>query len=297
MKRKVLVCIGCGGTRQFIEEMARSGVVNFVLIDGDTVSATNIATQQAYVSEIGLNKAEAIKRRILDINPKAKVNVAPYFLDDFTSDEDFETLVGKTLIKRPKDVLICGCTDSFMAQVRSASLALKYGTPYLAAQLYRQGMGAEIFFSLPGVTNSSCPRCAMNSRYEAYANGFKNDVTSDGTPIFATTRVNSLKGQIALMFMLYHEDENCIYNDMLDKVSDRNFIMIKMSPLADEELGIDVFREAENTESELCFFDNTVWIPQIPNDGKEGRPLCPMCGGTGDLLALKGKSPDTRTDW
>jgi len=158
-------------------------------------------------------------------------------------------------------------------------------------------MAAEIYFSYPGVTNNSCPRCAMSSRYEAYKNGYKNDVTSDGTPIFATTRVNSTKGQIALMLLLYHEDKNCVYNDILDKVADRNFVMIRMSPLADKSLSIGIFNEAVCTKSGLCFFDETVWIPQTPNDGNDGCPLCPMCGGTGDLLALKGNIKDTRTDW
>jgi hypothetical protein len=45
------------------------------------------------------------------------------------------------------------------------------------------------------------------------------------------------------------------------------------------------------------FFDETVWIPQTPNDGTDGAPYCPLCHGTGDLLALKGKTRDTRTDW
>jgi len=294
MKRKTVVCIGCGGSRQFIEELARSGVGSFVLMDGDTVSAANIATQQVYGSEIFRNKVDVIKERILDINPSARVKAVPRFLDDSLFDHEFEKIVGDDLVKSPKDVLICGCTDNFHAQAHSAALAMKYGTPYLAAQLYRGGLAAEIYFSYPGVTNSSCPRCALHSRYEAYANGYKNDVTSGGTPIFATTRANSIKGQIFLMLMLYREDKNCVYSDMLDRVADRNFVMIRMSPLADKSLGINIFQEAVNAESGLTFFDETVWIPQTPNDGKNGSPICPLCHGNGNLLALKGKIGDTR---
>ena len=186
---------------------------------------------------------------------------------------------------------------NFYAQARSAALALKFGTPYIAAQLYRGGMAAEIYFSYPGATNNSCPRCAMRNRYEAYANGYKSDVTSAGTPIFATTRVNSLKGQIALMLLLYKEDKNCIYSNMLDQVADRNFVMIRMSPLAGSSLNINIFNEALCEKSGLTYFDETVWIPQAPSDGTDGYDVCPLCNGTGDLLALKGRIADTRTDW
>jgi hypothetical protein len=122
-------------------------------------------------------------------------------------------------------------------------------------------------------------------------------VTSAGVPIFATTRVNATKGQIALMLLLYGEDKNCVYSNMLDKVADRNFLMIRMSPLANAALGINIFDEAINADSGLCFFDETVWIPQTPNDGTDGSPRCSLCNGIGDLLALKGKIRDTRTDW
>ena len=296
LRRKTAVCIGCGGTRGFTEELARSGVGNFVLMDGDIVDASNIATQQVYASEIGRSKTEVLKERILDINPAAEVTAVPRFLDDSVTDDAFAAVVGETLLKTPKDVLICGCTDSFYAQARSAALALKYGTPYLAAQLYRGGMAAEIYFSYPGVTKGGCPRCAMSSRYEAYANGYKNDVTSDGAPIFATTRVNAAKGRIALMLLLYHEDKNCVYGDMLDAAADRNFVMIRMSRDAGAALGVDIFDEAANDAGGLAFFDETLWIPQTPDNGTNGRPVCPLCGGTGDLTALKGRIRDTRTD-
>jgi molybdopterin/thiamine biosynthesis adenylyltransferase/proteasome lid subunit RPN8/RPN11 len=296
LRRKTAVCIGCGGTRGFTEELARSGVGNFVLMDGDIVDVSNIATQQVYASEIGRSKVEALKERILDINPAAEVTAVPRFLDDSVTDGGFAAVVGETLLKTPKDVLICGCTDSFYAQARSAALALKYGTPYLAAQLYRGGLAAEIYFSYPGVTKGGCPRCAMSSRYEAYANGYKNDVTSAGAPVFATARVNAAKGRIALMLLLYHEGKNCVYGDMLDAAADRNFVMIRMSRDAGAALGIDIFDETANVAGGLCFFDETLWIPQTPDNGANGRPVCPLCGGTGDLTALKGRIRDTRTD-
>lgn len=289
---KLLIVFGLGGAMSFCEETARAGVENIMLVDPDRISAENIATQQAYVSDIGLFKVDAVARRILDINPEAHVTAIPRPLDDSFTDEEFEEIIGENLFKRHKDILICGCTDSFAAQARSAALAMKYGTCYLAAQMYSGGEAAEIYFSYPGVTNNSCPRCSMHSRYEAYINGYQNTVTSEAVPIFATTRLNSLKGQIALMLLLYHEDEDCRYSNMLDLVADRNFVQINMSPYASKHLGINIFNS--DMVPELSFFDETLWYPQMPANEANGFKTCPLCGGTGDLLSLMGNIADTR---
>ena len=53
---KVLVCIGTGGARSFLENCARSGFRNFILMDKDVVGPTNIATQGVFISEMGKKK-------------------------------------------------------------------------------------------------------------------------------------------------------------------------------------------------------------------------------------------------
>ena len=292
LSEKLVIGIGVGGAMQFYEELARSGVGNFLLIDPDRVSAENIATQQAYISDIGLFKVDAVSHRIQDINPEAHVTAIPRPLDDSFTDEEFEQIIGENLFKRHKDILVCGCTDSFLAQARSATLVMKYGTCYLAAQMYAGGEAAEIYFSYPGVTNNSCPRCSLASRYETYADGYQNVVSSEAAPIFATTRLNSLKGQIALMLLLYHEDEDCRYSNMLDLVAESNFVQINMSPYASEHLDIHIFDT--DMVPELSFFDEAVWYPQMPANKANGFKTCPLCGGTGDLLSLMGSITDTR---
>lgn len=290
LRKKTVVVIGCGGSRQFVEELARCGVGRFVLIDGDVVALSNLATQQAYLCEVGCSKVEVLRDRLLDISPEAEVIAVPRFLDDSFRDELFERVVGPVLQERPTDVLICGCADSFPAQARAAALAMQYGSCYLAAQLYQHGAAAEIYFSYPGVTRGGCARCAMESRYRAYGEGYQNDVGSEGAAIFATSRVNALKGQIALMLLLYRESESSPYYELLDQVADRNFVMIRMRPDAGSTLHLGIFDEAFSGK-ELCFFDETVWIPQTPNED------CPLCGGAPDITALKGKLRDTRVHW
>jgi len=293
---KVIVCIGTGGARSFLENMARGGFRNFVLMDPDVVSATNIATQGVFISEIGKKKIEVIKDRIMDINPNANVVCVDRFLDDEMSDEEFKSYLDKFEGKASKDYLILGCTDNFNAQKRSSFLALKYGMPYLAAMMYEGGAACELIFVYPGVTES-CPRCLLRDRFEKYENGFVNDVDSSACPIFATERMNALKGYIALMLLMYQEAPGSIFNSMLDEVKNRNFVEIRMNPhLKDTKLGIGLFDRVFENASRYTYMDETLWIPQHPDREEFGEKPCLVCGGTGDLKSLlyKWKNTDTR---
>lgn len=293
---KVIICIGTGGARSFLENCARCGFRNFVLIDADIVSPSNVATQGVFVSEIGKKKVEVIRNRIKDINPEARVICVDRFLDDSMSDEEFKGYMDRFPGREPKDYLILGCTDNFEAQKRSSLLALKYGTPYLAAMLYERGAAAEIIFVYPGVTES-CPRCLLRSRFEKYENGFVNDVDSSACPIFATERMNSLKGYIALMLMMYNEEPGNPFSSMLDEVKNRNFVEIRLDPhLSTSNLGIGLFDRVFSDASRFVYFDETIWIPQKPDRPEFGSEPCKLCGGTGDLTRLQyeWKYTDTR---
>ena len=291
LARKTLVVFGTGGSIGFVLDMARSGVTNFILVDGDKFEPHNMSNQRVTYSDIGKSKVEVLREQILNINMDAEVTAICDFLDDTVTDEDFEELIGDQLHKNSKDILVCACTDSFEAQARLAALAMKYETPFMAPQIYAGGVGAEVVFSYPGVT-PSCPRCVLKSRYDAYKNGYKNTVTSKCTPISAITHANALEGQIALMLLLYHEGDNR-YAMMLDKVADRNLALIKMSPDAEEVLGIDLFRDA--VDDTYSFFGEVVWIPQDPVSKENGfSENCPLCHGSGNLTTLMGEIPDTR---
>lgn len=286
---KVIVCVGTGGARSFLENCARSGFRNYVLMDADVVSASNVATQGVFVSEIGKKKVEVIRDRILDINPRARVVCVDRFLDDNMSDREFKSCLDSFPGKASKDYLILGCTDNFEAQKRSSLLALKYGIPYLAAMMYKGGAAAELIFVYPGVTES-CPRCLLRDRFEKYERGFQNDVSSDACPIFATERMNALKGYLALMLLMYREAPGSPFDRMLDEVKDRNFVEIRLTPhLKDSELGIGIFDRVLAGAERYTYMDETLWIPQHPDRPEFGEKPCLLCGGTGDLRSLQSK--------
>lgn len=290
---KVIICIGTGGARSALENFARCGFRNYILMDADIVSPSNVATQRVFISEMGKKKVEVIRRHIQDINPDARVVCVDRFLDDNMSDEEFKSYMDMFPGRKPTDYLILGCTDNFEAQKRSSVLALKYGTPYLAAMMYKAGAAAELIFVYPGVTES-CPRCLLGSRFEKYENGFENDVDSSACTIFATERMNALKGYIALMLLMYHEAPGNVFNDMLDSVKDRNFVQIRLNPNVKDILGISIFDRVFTGAERYTFMDETVWIPQKPDHPSNGYETCKLCGGTGHLEELYMKWPDTR---
>ncbi len=76
-----ILLFGLGGVGgQCAEALARSGVGHFVLVDGDRVSITNINRQiVALHSTLGRQKAEIMRERIRDINPKAIVEDVAVF--------------------------------------------------------------------------------------------------------------------------------------------------------------------------------------------------------------------------
>ena len=77
-----VVVVGVGGVGAYAAEMiARAGVGHMTIIDGDTVSVSNINRQlPALHSTVGIDKVEVMRRRIIDINPDVQVETVCKFI-------------------------------------------------------------------------------------------------------------------------------------------------------------------------------------------------------------------------
>lgn len=112
LKTSRVAIFGVGGVGGFAAEaIARAGVGNITLIDPDKVSVTNKNRQIiALDSTIGMNKAEAMRERILDINPDACVRALPIFYSEENADKvdlsDFDYIVDAIDSVRSKIFLI-----------------------------------------------------------------------------------------------------------------------------------------------------------------------------------------------
>lgn len=85
IKSKVII-FGVGGVGGYVvEALARSGISEIHIVDNDTINLTNLNRQIiALHSTIGKYKVDVMKDRILDINPKAKVETFNLFFDETT---------------------------------------------------------------------------------------------------------------------------------------------------------------------------------------------------------------------
>ncbi len=284
-----IIAVGAGGAAEWLEQLARAGVGQFVLIDPDTVSEANLATQQVYRRDIGRPKVDCIAERIRDINPTAKTIALQKSLDDL-DDQEMARLAKDPIDGLPVTrTLLCGLTDSFFAQARINRLSLQIGIPSLCGQVYREGRGCEITFTYPGVT-PACNRCILSSRYRYYLEQRQeNPVTSHGTPIFATARLNATKGFIALA-LFHHGSDHARWGGMLERIGKRNLVVVRMDPDFGATIGMPTFDKVfANADGERLFFDETIWLPQDAESPATGHAPCPDCGGTGDLRDSIGK--------
>ena len=81
LKNSKVAVFGIGGVGSYVVEgLARTGIGNFILVDSDDVSISNLNRQIiATTKTIGKPKVEVAKDRILEINPNANVTIYKEF--------------------------------------------------------------------------------------------------------------------------------------------------------------------------------------------------------------------------
>lgn len=91
LKKAHVLVIGLGGVGSFAAEfLARAGVGNLTLVDGDTVDITNVNRQlPALHSTVGKDKVAVVSERVRDINPE--VSLTP--INEFLSPERMEEIL------------------------------------------------------------------------------------------------------------------------------------------------------------------------------------------------------------
>src|SRR5574344_395654 len=85
LKQSHILIVGLGGVGAWVaEELARAGIGQMTIVDGDEVEESNINRQLiALHSTIGKKKSQVLAQRLLDINPAIKLNsLSEYLRDD-----------------------------------------------------------------------------------------------------------------------------------------------------------------------------------------------------------------------
>ena len=75
LRAKKVIIFGVGGVGSWCAEaLVRTGLIHLTIVDGDTVQPSNINRQlPATRATMGLPKVEALKARLLEINPEAEI--------------------------------------------------------------------------------------------------------------------------------------------------------------------------------------------------------------------------------
>ena len=125
LKAACVAVFGVGGVGSYIAEgLARSGVGHIHLIDSDDVDITNLNRQlEALSYTVGQPKAQAMKERILQINPECEVTVHDcFFLPENSDDFDFTQYD-----------YIADAVDTVTAKIELVMKAHREGTPIISS--------------------------------------------------------------------------------------------------------------------------------------------------------------------
>lgn len=95
LKNSKVIVFGVGGVGSFVvEALTRAGVGNLVLVDNDTVCISNLNRQiHATQATVGAVKVEAMKARVLSINPNCNVEAKEAYL----SKDNIEEFITKDI--------------------------------------------------------------------------------------------------------------------------------------------------------------------------------------------------------
>ena len=163
-KARVAV-FGLGGVGGYtVEALARAGIGQLDLIDSDTVSISNLNRQiLATRSTVGMEKTEAARLRVLDINPDCAVSVHNVFYTPETADRfDFTQY----------DYIV-DAIDTVTGKLALVQRAYEAGTPIICCMGTGNKLDASAFQVADISKTSMCP-LARIMRKELGKRGIKH---------------------------------------------------------------------------------------------------------------------------
>ncbi len=165
LKNAHVAVFGLGGVGgHAVEALARCGIGEFTLFDNDKVAISNLNRQIiATMDTIGMYKTEAMKKRILSINPDAQISLHNVFYLPENSDNfplsNFDYIVD--------------AIDTVSAKIELAVRAEKDGTPIISSMGTGNKLDPTLFEVADIYKTSVCP-LARVMRRELKTRGVKS---------------------------------------------------------------------------------------------------------------------------
>jgi len=156
LKNSRVAVFGIGGVGGYAAEaLARSGIGSLDLIDNDTVAESNLNRQIiALRSTLGRYKTEVMRERILDINPRAKVEVHNcFYLPETAEQFDF----------RKYDYVV-DAIDTVTGKIGLVMQAQEAGTPIISSMGAGNKLDPTAFEVTDIYQTSVCPLARVMRR-------------------------------------------------------------------------------------------------------------------------------------
>ena len=128
IQNKVIAVFGLGGVGgTALEALARTGFKHFIIVDFDKVDASNLNRQILYTAkDIGRNKVEAAKERILSINPEADVKVFNLKAQDFDFNQKIDFIADAIDVVEGKLFLAKKAQEKNIPAIMSLGMANRF---------------------------------------------------------------------------------------------------------------------------------------------------------------------------
>lgn len=148
IKQAKVLIFGLGGVGSYVVEgLVRAGISDFILVDNDKISKSNINRQIiATHKQIGKYKVDVEKERILEINPNTKVET---YKDFFLKDE-------KNIITNKVDYII-DAIDTISAKLEIIKKANDLEIPIISSMGTGNKLKPEMFEITDINKTSVCP--------------------------------------------------------------------------------------------------------------------------------------------
>ena len=251
--------VGSGGAR-VAEEAARFGIGTIILVDrpGECLEEHNIIRHTLGYRDIGRFKVEALRDRLLDINPWCKV-------ETYSLDIARELQAHEELIEQATQVYVC--TDNEQSKHATNEICVKRGRPMIFAGVFDGGCGGEVGRFMPGQACYACIAAYLN-RSACQQESEAIDYTDPDSLQKPTAALNIDIAQITLIHARVGLVTMLAMHDLSDDLPG-NYILFGNRPV-------------EGLFSRML--DSAIWT--IPVD-----PDCMICGQHdlgGDVDALAG---------
>lgn len=179
MSTKKAVLMGCGSVGSLVAlELARAGVGHFILVDADILEYHNICRHQCGIEDVGDLKVHALKRKILNINPRAEVVTFEGIAQNLPKDTlDAFCVAG--------DTIFVGGADNRAADVYTNRISIYYGASFISIGFWERAFAGEIFYHIVG-KGMPCYECALgdgsslSARAEANHHIYSNQEEVEG---------------------------------------------------------------------------------------------------------------------